>query len=1005
MSHGKGVIIDALERSRRRAAEEAAKEIQTYYSGLRAATPLARSSTGLQAASAASARSKGRSRGPPEEVSDLILGQKGTWLSREVFLPREVPDPSQFQSDSEPQGEEFEDAQSYQDSRNPEAGSAVMEGAYESVPVVEADKPKTAFVTPDGLYQYRVMPFGLCSAPSPFQRLMDMVLAGLKWTDCLVFMDDVVIFAKGAKEHLERLGKVLWGFRKANLKLKMEKCAFGNERVGMLGHVVAYPLTVMEGKGFFRWGEPERNGFAVLKAALVKAAQFAHPDYSKNFEVHPDACDNGIRAALMQERNEHPMPFCFVSRLLNKSERNYTITEKECLAIVWAVKNFRPYIWGTKIVVKTDHHALCWLITKQELSGRLERWSLSLQEYDISIHYKKGSLHEDADALSRYPIQERGEEEQALAIPVAAIGLDTWSWANVQDRVKQWRRIKQVMIKNDSTQYGDFMLKEDLLYLRTIRFGQEFDRICVPPERRKEALSWVYDEPTTGQGGYPLCLKLQELSDPEAGSRKEEGADGDNTDVVARHGFPRELTSDQGKCFTSKVNRELLVLLRLSHCMTVPYHQQVNGLVEIENRTLATMLAMYVDESHEDWDEFLGFVTFAYNIARQERTNETLFMMVYGREAVIPADLLAVTRPSQPKLVGAEDLMKAMMELREDVKDRLAMVQQRQKTKYDARARVGAAPVYEPGHLVLIFCPQRKKGLAESGKKTLVLHVSQVKKFVVESEEESDRDEEVERLEHSDTDLDVKRADTDSGVVRADTSLEEAFAETEEGMACAETDTSETLEADTGVTTNNSTTAAAVEPAARREKGRMRRRPLEPIAKMDEGLQDGKDSVVPAATESPIGRPTRKKRAPGQIVQANEIRGKYVATEGAVFHPEDSLALGDTERVVIYNVPTKRAEQVIKLVITWVDDMARPAPDLAEIKARAERQREEFRELERALKGDGTRRRRGLFDGGGQLLNWLFGTATTKDLEFSTTVEKLAFGYLCTDMPASGYKS
>ncbi|KZS10725.1 Uncharacterized protein APZ42_024741 [Daphnia magna] len=133
MSHGRGVIIDAGKRSRRRAAEETAKEIQTYYSGLRAATPLARSLTELQTAGAALARSKGRSRGPPGEMSNLTLRQKGTWLSREVSLPWEVPDPSQFQSDSEPQGEEFEDAESCQDSRNPEAGGAVTEGAYESV--------------------------------------------------------------------------------------------------------------------------------------------------------------------------------------------------------------------------------------------------------------------------------------------------------------------------------------------------------------------------------------------------------------------------------------------------------------------------------------------------------------------------------------------------------------------------------------------------------------------------------------------------------------------------------------------------------------------------------------------------------------------------------------------------------------------------------------------------------------------------------------------------------
>ncbi|KZR96601.1 putative KRAB-A domain-containing protein 2, partial [Daphnia magna] len=587
------------------------------------------------------------------------------------------------------------------------------------------------------------MPFGLCSAPSTFQRLMDMVLAGLKWTDCLVYMDDVVIFEKDAKEHLERLGKVLSCFRKANLKLKMEKCAFGIERVRMLGHVVskagiepdpehckaiemfpgpnlnanekakrkwvksfvglcsfyrkfvpnfaqvAYPLTVMEGKGVFRWGESERNGFSELKAALLKAAQLAHPDYSKNFEVHPDACDYGIGAALMQERNGNPMPICF------------------------AVKKFRPYIWGTKIVIKTDHHALCWLMTKQELSGRLERWSLSLQEYDISIHYKKGSLHDDADALSRYPIQERGEEEQAEAIPVATIGLDTRSWVDGQDRVKQWRWIKQVMIKNGSTQYGNFMLKDGLLYLRTIRFGQEFDRLCVPPERRKEALSWVHDEPTAGHLGqtktlerarhrfywpkmdravtrYVQSCKSCQTRKPDQGKKKglieitqvggpferigidvlgpfprsrngntnivvavdyltkwvEARALPDATarqiakffveDVVVRHGFPRELTSDQGKCFTAEVTREVLALLRLSHRMTVPYHQQANGLVERQNKTLATMLAMYVDESHEDWDEFLGFVTFAYNTARQESTNHTPFMMVYGREAVIP---------------------------------------------------------------------------------------------------------------------------------------------------------------------------------------------------------------------------------------------------------------------------------------------------------------------------------------------------------------------------------
>ncbi|KZS03362.1 Uncharacterized protein APZ42_033935 [Daphnia magna] len=578
------------------------------------------------------------------------------------------------------------------------------------------------------------MPFGLCSAPSTFQRLMDMGLAGLKWTDCLVYMNDVVIFGKDVKEHLGRLGKVLSCFRKANLKLKMEKCAFGYERVRMLGHVVskagiepdpehckaiemfpgrnlnanekakrkwvksfvgfcsfyrkfvpnftqvAFPLTVMEDKGVFRWGQPERKGFAELKAALVKAAQLAHSDYSKNFEVHPDACDYGIEAVLMQVRNGHPMPTCFVSRVLNKSERNYTITEKECLAIVWAVKKFRPYIWGTKIVVKTDHHALCWLMTKKELSGRLERWSLLLQE--------KGRGRAGG-----------GHPSRCHSLGYTVLG----GWSRPQ--VKQWRWIKQVMIKNGSTQYGNFMLKEGLLYLRTIRFGQEFNRLCVPPEHRKKkglmeitqvgepfesiGIDVLGPFPRSRNGNTIIVVAVDYLTKwvearalPDATARQI--AKFFVEVVVVRHGFPRELTSDQGKCFTAEVTREVLALLRLSDRMTVPYHQQANGLVERQNKTLAIMLVMYVDESHEDWDEFLGFVTFAYNTARQESTNHTPFMMVYGREAVIPWDLLAATGPSLPKLVGAEDLMKAMIELREDVKDQLAMVQQRQKTQYDA---------------------------------------------------------------------------------------------------------------------------------------------------------------------------------------------------------------------------------------------------------------------------------------------------------------------------------
>ena len=114
-----------------------------------------------------------------------------------------------------------------------------LQSGYWQVPVAVEDRPKTAFATPDGLYQVKVMPFRLCSAPSTFHWLMDMVLAGLKWTDCLVYMDDVVVFGKDPQEHLARLAKIFFCIRAANLKLKIEKCSFGNARLQMLGHVVS----------------------------------------------------------------------------------------------------------------------------------------------------------------------------------------------------------------------------------------------------------------------------------------------------------------------------------------------------------------------------------------------------------------------------------------------------------------------------------------------------------------------------------------------------------------------------------------------------------------------------------------------------------------------------------------------------------------------------------------------------------------------------------------------
>jgi hypothetical protein len=302
------------------------------------------------------------------------------------------------------------------------------------------------------------MPFGLCNAPATFQRLMHKVLGELIYSCAPVYIDDINIHSKTFEEHLIDIRNVLEKIRKSGMKLRREKCEFAKRELEFLGHIVGQdgikmdpkkieifekypkPKTVQDvqaflgGIGYYRkfiknfskiakplsdltkghtrkfqnkkditeeWTEKHEKAFMKLKKKMMKKPVMQYPDFRKRFIVSTDASNYAIGAVLLQEDEKgREYVISNISRKLKSAECNYSVTEKECLAIIFALEKFHHYIWQNEFIIKTDHRPLQWLY-KQEMKGRIARWIEKITLYNFEIVYKEGKKHQNADFLSR----------------------------------------------------------------------------------------------------------------------------------------------------------------------------------------------------------------------------------------------------------------------------------------------------------------------------------------------------------------------------------------------------------------------------------------------------------------------------------------------------------------------------------------------------------------------------------------------------------------------------
>lgn len=334
-----------------------------------------------------------------------------------------------------------------------------LASGFYQIQVKESDKRKTAFTTPSGHYEFNNMPMGMRNSPATFARLMNIVLSGLQGSKCFCYLDDIIVYGTSLEDHNRKLIDVLKQLDIHNLKLQPDKCEFLHTEITYLGHLIsdkgvkpdpkrveaiskydklisakqvksflgvagyyrkfiknfsgiAKPLTNLLKKNVkFIWTDKCQESFDDLKRALTSEPILQFPRFNEKFILTTDSSNDAIGAVLSQGGIGNDLPISYFSRTLNKSQMNFSTTEKELLAIVEACKHYRCYLYGQTFDIVCDHKPLQWLHNCKDPSSRLLRWRLKLLDYEYEIHYKKGKHNTNADGLSRLHQVNRVDEE------------------------------------------------------------------------------------------------------------------------------------------------------------------------------------------------------------------------------------------------------------------------------------------------------------------------------------------------------------------------------------------------------------------------------------------------------------------------------------------------------------------------------------------------------------------------------------------------------------------
>uniref|UniRef100_A0A8C5MZM0 Gypsy retrotransposon integrase-like protein 1 n=1 Tax=Leptobrachium leishanense TaxID=445787 RepID=A0A8C5MZM0_9ANUR len=601
-----------------------------------------------------------------------------------------------------------------------------LRGAYNLIRIKHGDEWKTAFNTRLGHYEYLVMPFGLCNAPAVFQAFINDVLR--EYTPCfvVVYLDDVLIHSPDLNTHHVHVRLVLSKLLANGLYCKLEKCLFDVQQVQFLGYVISSsgfmmdpkkleaishwplpkglkaiqrfigfsnyyrrfikgfssiiaPITALTRKGgdTQNWSSSALEAFERLKEAFSTAPILHHPDPNRPFVLEVDASETGVGAVLSQRpADDKPMQPCgFYSRKLSPTEARYDIGDRELLAIILALKEWRHLLEGSTcpFSILTDHKNLIYLSEAKRLNPRQARWALFLTRFDFLITYRPGSKNVKADALSR--------QYEPLATPVSvpvSIVPERKILASLSTRVESpfWNLLlsKQALappskpqnklfvpsvevptalqLFHESKFAGHFgvnktldLIKRHLWWPTLTKDVKDYvttcfvctrsksSRLCpagllqpLPiPERPWSHLAMDFLVELTPSLGHTVIFvvvdrfsKMAHFIPLKKLPSSSELVQIFTKEIFRLHGVPNVLVSDRGSQFISKFWRGFCHQLGVKLSFSSAYHPQTNGLAERTNQTLETYLRCFISDAQDDWVTLLPWAEFAYNNATSQ---------------------------------------------------------------------------------------------------------------------------------------------------------------------------------------------------------------------------------------------------------------------------------------------------------------------------------------------------------------------------------------------------